>query len=127
LIFNKRRITIPEYLSLYDGNADASLPNIRALRTDAAGFVGISARLVGDDSRNDPWRQFQAYFGGIIGAGYLAYAIRAVLEYGGRCCPVVCVASKDEFLGARMANTILSSAGQPGRKIEALSPGVWGN
>ena len=80
--------------------------------------------LVGDGSPIDPWRKVQAYFGGFIDAGYLAYTIRAVLEDGGRCCPVVRVASRDEIFGASMANTIFNSAGQPGRKIEASSPGV---
>ena len=45
LIVGKRRITMPEYPSagLYHEYVGASPPAIRALRTEAAGFVGISA------------------------------------------------------------------------------------
>ena len=49
------------------------------------------------------WRQFQAYFGDFTGAGYLAYAVRAFFENGGRRCWVVRVASE----AAATAETIL--------------------
>lgn len=71
--------------------------------------------------------QFRADCGGFIVAGCPVYAVRAVLEIGGRCCTVVRVASRDGFPGARMANTLFSSVGRPGRQIEASTPGVWVN
>src|SRR5690242_12797812 len=81
---------------VYFERADAVAPAITALRTDIAGFVGIAER--GSLHQATPvksWRQFQAAFGGYIGSGYLAYAVNAFFENGGRKCYVVRVANRD--------------------------------
>ena len=122
---------MPEYLTpgVYYERVDASPPTISSLRTDVAGFVGISERGPLDTAVPlDSWRQFQAYFGGFSGAGYLAYAVRAFFENGGQRCWVVRVASTGDLNGANPAQTILpGSTGAPAWSIEASSPGVWGN
>ena len=75
----------PQTPGVYYERVDASAPTISALRTDIAGFVGIASR--GPLHQALPvqsWRQFQAYFSDFTGAGYLAYAVRAFFENGGR-------------------------------------------
>jgi len=104
---------------------DASPPGIAAIRTDITGFVGIARR----GPLNIPvpvqsWRQFEAYFGGFTGAGYLAYAVRAFFENGGRRCWVVRVASD---MAATAAVILQDSANHTIWRIEAFNPGVWGN
>jgi len=89
-----------------------------------AAFVGIAAR--GPLHTAIPvqsWRQFEAYFGGFTGAGYLAYAVRAFFENGGQRCWVVRVASE----AAATAQALFSTKTAPRWVIQAISPGVWGN
>ena len=79
---------------VYYERADASPRGIPALRMDVAGFVGIARRGPVDvPVPVQSWRQFQANFGDFTGAGYLAYAVRAFFENGGRKCWIVRVAS----------------------------------
>jgi len=120
---------VPTYETpgVYYERVDASTPAISAIRTDVAGFVGIARRGPLDAAvAVQSWRQFQAYFGGFTGAGYLAYAVRAFFENGGRRCWVVRVASS----AAAAAGTSLHG-GPPTPeeiwRIAAFSPGVWGN
>ena len=119
---------------VYYERVDASPPTIAAVRTDVAGFVGIARRgPVDTPVPVQSWRQFQAYFGDVTGAGYLAYAVRAFFENGGRRCWVVRVAS--EMVAA--AEVVLRGPPPPSGgpplpqhdiwKIQAFSPGVWGN
>ena len=124
----------PQTPGVYYERVDASTPAISALRTDIVGFVGIASR--GPLHQALPvqsWRQFQAYFGDFTGAGYLAYAVRAFFENGGRLCWVVRVASE----AVATAETILHGP-PPSKKqpfpqqhdiwrIVAFSPGVWGS
>ena len=85
----------PQTPGVYYERVDASAPAIAPLRTDIAGFVGIAARgPLHQPLPVQSWRQFQAYFGDFTGAGYLAYAVRAFFENGGRRCWVVRVASE---------------------------------
>lgn len=109
---------------VYYERLDAA-PGITAVRTDVAGFVGIATR--GPLHTAIPiqsWRQFQAYFGECTGSGYLAYAVRAFFENGGRRCWVVRVASE---VAAAAAVTIADPGGSDALRISAFSPGVWGN
>ena len=110
---------------VYYERVDASAPGIAPIRTDIIGFVGIARR--GPLHAAVPvqsWRQFQSYFGDVTGAGYLAYAVRGFFENGGRRCWVVRVASDM----AAVAGTILkNTAKQPAWRVEAFSPGVFGN
>ncbi len=110
---------------VYYERVDASAPGIAAIRTDITGFVGIARR--GPLNTAVPvqsWRQFQSYFGDFTGAGYLAYGVRGFFENGGRRCWVIRVASEV----AAVAGTIVkNTAKQPAWRIDAYSPGVFGN
>lgn len=117
---------------VYYERADAGLPGISAIRTDVAGFVGIARRGPLDTPvAVESWRQFLAHFGDFTGAGYLAYAVRAFFENGGRRCWVVRVAAPQETPGgAAVAGVTLQNTATPARdvwRVEASSPGVWGN
>jgi hypothetical protein len=114
----------------YYETVDASAATIAGIRTDIAGFVGIAERGAIDvPVPVESWRQFQARFGGCTGAGYLAYAVRAFFENGGRRCWVVRIASRDPLGGASVASaTVLGGAvGADVWRIEASSAGTWGN
>jgi phage tail sheath protein FI len=116
-----------EYLTpgVYYERVDAGAPPIAPLRTDVAGFVGIARR--GPLHRAipiDSWRQFQAWFGDVFGAGYLAYAARGFFECGGRRAWIVRVASPTAAIASRHVATATIAAAW---SIEASSAGVWGN
>jgi phage tail sheath protein FI len=109
---------------IYDERDDASGGGIAALRTDVAGFVGIAERgplhlAVPVEST----RQFEAWFGRPIDAGYLAYSARAFFENGGRRLWAVRVASE----AAAAASVVVEAGGAPAWRIQASSPGAWGN
>jgi len=108
---------------IYD-ERDTTGGGIAALRTDVAGFVGIAER--GPTHLAVPvesTRQFEAWFGGTIDQGYLAYSARAFFENGGRRLWAVRVASP----AASAASVVVSAGGAGAWRIEASSPGAWGN
>ncbi|MBP1202416.1 phage tail sheath protein FI [Duganella sp. 1411] len=109
---------------VYYERADASGGGIAALRTDVAGFVGIAQRgPLGIAVPVESARQFEAWFGAPIDNGYLAYCARAFFENGGRRMWAVRVASA----AASSAALTLEDGAGPAWRIEASSPGVWGN
>ncbi len=120
---------------VYYERVDATTPAISAIRTDVAGFVGMALRGPVDTAIPiQSWRQFQAHFGNFTGSGYLAYAVRAFFENGGKRCWVVRVASNDPNGGAKAASVVIQGpsdkSGQPGKdiwRIVASSPGTWGD
>ncbi len=115
---------------VYYETVDASSATISGVRTDIAGFVGIASRGPIDvPVPVESWRQFEAYFGGCIGVGYLAYVVRAFFENGGRRCWVTRVASRDELGGAASASATWTdgTTGADVWRIDASSPGIWGN
>lgn len=104
--------------------ADASSGGVAALRTDIAGFAGIAQRgPVGIAVPVESTRQFEAWFGGPIDNGYLAWCARAFFENGGRRMWAVRVASP----AASSAALVMEDGAGPAWRIEASSPGVWGN
>ncbi len=114
---------------VYHERADADAGGVNALRTDIAGFVGISERgpmhlAVPVES----YRQFQAWFGDAIDNGYLAYCTRAFFENGGSRLWAVRVASQ---AAAPASVTVFDDRGAgsplPLWRIEASSAGSWGN
>lgn len=112
----------------YYQTVDAGAPPVTPFRTDITGFVGIAER--GPIDMPVPiqsWRQFASWFGDLIGAGYLAYAVRAFFENGGRRCWVVRVASKDAAAGAVASSVDVGTAGGPAWRIRASSEGTWGD
>src|SRR4051812_2295205 len=93
---------------VYYERVDATGPAISAVRTDIAGFVGIARRGPCDlPIPLDSWRQAQAWFGGFTGSGYLAYALRAFFENGGRRAWGIRVTSREPAGGATTASTTL--------------------
>src|SRR5687768_10364139 len=127
---------MPTYTTpgVYYEAVDASGRGVAAVRTDVAGFVGIAERGPLDvPVPVESWRQFQAHFGDVTGAGFLAYAVRAFFENGGRRCWVVRVASRDPLAGAASAGAVvrrLRAAPPHGPdvwRVAASSAGAWGN
>ncbi|QPI48582.1 phage tail sheath family protein [Massilia antarctica] len=109
---------------VYYERADASGGGIAALRTDVAGFVGIAQRgPLGIAVPVESARQFEAWFGAPIDNGYLAWCARAFFENGGRRMWAVRVASA----AASSAALALDDGAGPAWRIEASSPGAWGN
>jgi phage tail sheath protein FI len=112
----------------YFQTVDAGAPPVTPFRTDITGFVGIAER--GPIDMPIPiqsWRQFASWFGDLTGAGYLAYAVRAFFENGGRRCWVVRVASRDAAAGAAASSVNVVTAGGPAWRIRASSEGTWGD
>jgi phage tail sheath protein FI len=117
--------TVFQTPGVYYERVDIGAPGVAPVRTDVAGFVGIAT--CGPLHTPVPvqsWRQFQAVFGEFTGAGYLAYAVRAFFENGGRRCWVVRVASD---AAATAAFVLRSPAGHVVWRVAASSPGVWGD
>lgn len=113
---------------VYYERADATAPAISVVRTDITGFAGLAPRgLVDIAVPVESWRQYQAHYGSFVGTAFMAYAVRAFFENGGRRCWVVRVASKDPAAGAAPASIPLDGATGPFWRIDASSPGVWGN
>ncbi|WP_087135252.1 phage tail sheath family protein [Caballeronia arationis] len=122
---------------VYIEHADAARVPPVVLRTDVAAFVGIAQRGPLDTPVPvESMRQFSAQFGDFIGGGYLAYAVRGFFDNGGLRCWVVRVATRDFSAapgetprsGALAAGVVLAEiSGQPVLRIEASSPGNWGN
>jgi uncharacterized protein len=97
----------------------ARAPDIRLVRTDVAGFVGLAERgplapldatldvAIGAAVRLTSWAEFLTTFGGLVPYSYLAYAVRGFFDTGGVTCYVVRVAaSKPEpgLSGPRQAS-----------------------
>ncbi len=79
---------------VYFETLDTDRSRIRGLRTDIAGLVGIAERgPLHRPIRVSSQPQFAAVFGSFIAEGYLAYAVKAFFENGGRTCHVVRVAA----------------------------------
>jgi phage tail sheath protein FI len=124
---------MPTYTTpgVYYERVDAGAPAIAPLRTDIAGFVGIARsgplhRAVPVDT----WRQFQAWFGDFTGAGYLAYAVRAFFENGGKRAWIVRIASPAAAAAGITVGSLDAVTGAvtgAAWRIAASSEGVWGN
>ncbi|GGJ24161.1 phage tail sheath family protein [Neoroseomonas lacus] len=118
----------PDTPGVYLMRDDRAAHGVVVLRTDVTGFVGLAERgPLCRPVRIETFRQFEAVFGGFIGSGYLAYAVRAFFENGGRTCLAVRVASPDPELGAAAASVALrDTGGAEVLRLSASAPGVWG-
>jgi phage tail sheath protein FI len=113
---------------VYYERADAGAPAIAFLRTDVAGFVGIARRgPLHQPLPIQSWRQFEAHFGEFSGNAFLAYAVRAFFENGGRRCWVARVASEAAGTAAAVLKMAMPAPALPAWRVEASSAGVWGN
>ncbi|MCP4925667.1 MAG: phage tail sheath family protein [Gammaproteobacteria bacterium] len=126
---------MPRYLrpGAYTERSDAAQSNRLLLRSDVPAFIGIAEKGPLDTPVPvESFRQFQAYFGNFIGAGYLAYSVRAFFDNGGRRCWVVRVASRSfetqAGSSAHSAEVVIRDLnGDPAWQISAFSEGSWGN
>lgn len=109
---------------LYYERLDRARRPLPALRMDVTGFVGMAER--GPLDRPVPvesFRQFETRFGGFIGGGFLAYALKGFFDNGGSRAWIVRIASREPDTGAAAASLPLP----PLWRIEASSSGSWGN
>lgn len=105
---------------------DSSRRGITAIPTDIAAFLGLAERgPLHEPRRVHSWQQFQSLYGRFIPGGYLAYAVKAFFENGGRRCEVIRIADADTAVAA--AAPLTGEDGAPTLAIRASSPGVWGN
>ena len=110
-------------------------PQVRAQasaqRTDVAGFVGLAERgPLHRPQRLTTWREFQQVFGGFLPYAYLAYAVRAFFENGGRTCYVVRVADQDTAHPASVKIPEQSDTPESASPLytgRAIDEGTWGN
>lgn len=115
----------PDTPGVYIQPVDADRGIVAGVRTDIAGFVGIADRgPIGLAVVCRSMRQFESIFGSYIGGGYLAYAVRAFFENGGRECRVVRVAAVEA--SAATARIRLAD-GRFGLTLAAATPGSWSN
>ena len=114
---------------VYYQSVDAGGLPVTPFRTDITGFVGLAERGPLDTAVPlESWRQFTSWFGSFTTAGFLAYAVRAFFENGGRRCWAVRVASTDLAGGAQVASAVLSGAASgPALRVLASTPGTWGD
>jgi uncharacterized protein len=127
----------PSTLDLAPGvhlqHQDAERQAPMVLRTDIAALVGLAERGPLDlPLPLESWAQFRAHFGEALPGTYLADAVRAFFENGGRRVWVVRVAARnfepDMQGGASAAQCVLlDSLGRPAWRITAATPGSWGN
>jgi phage tail sheath protein FI len=88
---------------------------IPAVPMDVAAFVGIAERGPTDQAvALDGWRAFVDAFGTFLPNAYLAYAVRAFFENGGRRCHVVRVAAPP------VATTLDIGAAQPADRLRSI-------
>uniref|UniRef100_UPI0035CAD72E phage tail sheath family protein n=1 Tax=uncultured Sphingomonas sp. TaxID=158754 RepID=UPI0035CAD72E len=115
----------PDTPGVYIQSVDADRGVVAGVRTDIAGFVGIADRgPIGVAVACRSMRQFESIFGSYIGGGYLAYAVRAFFENGGRDCRVVRVAAVEASVATAR---IRLADGRFGLTLTASTPGSWGN
>jgi hypothetical protein len=115
----------PDTPNVYVETVDATRGQIAALRTDITGFVGIADRgPVGVAVPCRSKRQFESIFGSYIGGGYLAYAVRAFFENGGKMCRVVRIAAVEAAVASAR---IRLADGRFGLTLQANSAGTWGD
>ena len=106
----------------------ARLPSPRCAPT-SPGSSGIAERGPIDvPIPIESWRQFVVVVRRLHAVGFLAYAVRAFFENGGRRCWVVRVAAEDAA-GGRAVRVGRSSvdAGGPVWRVAASSEGMWGD
>jgi phage tail sheath protein FI len=118
---------MPEYLTpgVYFELRDTATPVIRRVRTDIAGFVGLTERgPLNEPVQIDSWRQFQARFGNFVPYSFVAYAVKGFFENGGRTCFIVRIAGAT---AAKAAYTLRNNADRGALRISAMSEGIWGN
>ena len=120
---------------VYWEHLDGAERAIEPARMDVLGLVGIARKGPLDQPvAVQSMRQFEAVFGACSGAGYLAYAVKAFFDNGGRRAWIVRVAVRDGAGAAQAAFADVRVPALPGIveptsiwRIAASSCGAWGN
>jgi phage tail sheath protein FI len=99
---------------------------VRPLRTDVAGFVGIAER--GPLHRAVPiesWEAFRTIFGKFVEGAFLAYAVKAFFENGGRRVYVVRAAAESATCAEINAPATTGGVTSDRLRLVAASEGRW--
>jgi phage tail sheath protein FI len=106
---------------VYFEPADPPARVVAEVRTDVAGFVGVTERGPVDvPVRVETWTQFATRFGGPTPDGFLAYAVKGFFANGGRVCWVVRAGDDD---GRRASLVLLDLFGRQAFRVSARDPG----
>lgn len=124
-----------EYLSpsVYVEELSSGVKPIEGVGTSTAGFVGHAVKgVIGVATPINNFSEFQKSFGGVFSNGFLAFAVKAFFDEGGRSCYVVRTCHYDNTgqPTAVAANRTYATVGdnlQPSLTVAASSPGAWGN
>ncbi len=101
----------------------STIPPLRAIRTDVAGFVGLAPRGPVDAAVVvESYNEFTDRFGSPVPWAYLGDAVAGFFENGGRRCHIVRVADKRALVRQQFA---VQSGGRPRFVLEAIDPGEW--
>lgn len=123
---------MPEYLSpgVYVEEIPSSVKPIQGVGTSTGAFVGFAEKgPIGEAILIGNRGEFFNQFGGFIPNADLAYAVNLFFQNGGTRCYVVrtCAHSSTGRLAASSTFTFQDSAANNALKVDAHSPGTWGD
>ncbi len=111
---------------MYMETVDASRAQIVSLRTDIAAFIGIAERgVLHRPTRVESWEQFQSEFGNFITGSYLAYAVKAFFEQGGRTAYVLRVAAQPQTVTDASVPQPVTGAVSFVMDVAGFNPGAY--
>ena len=108
---------------VYFETTDPPPRGVSEVRTDVAGFVGVSGRgPLHQPVRVESWTQFLTRFGGPIPEGFLAYAVKGFFANGGAACWVVRV-GVPPLAGTRASLVLANTAKEAVFRVYARDDG----
>lgn len=119
----------PTYPGVYVEEVSSGVRPITAASTSTAAFIGQAQKgLIGEPVKIYNFTEFQELYGDYISGGFLAHAVFQFFNNGGSQSYVIRVTG----LGALESNIVINDRvpnpnADPSLKIEASSPGVWGD
>jgi len=124
-----------EYLSpaVYVEELPSGVKPLEGVGTSTAGFVGHAVKgPVGIATPINNFGEFQTKFGGVSSNALLLFAVKAFFDEGGRSCYVVRACHYDNAdhptaVSATRSYNAVGDANQAALRIDATSPGTWGN
>lgn len=123
-----------EYLSpaVYIEEIPSGIKPIEGVGTSTGAFVGHAEKgPIGEAIPINNFSEFQNSFGGYIDDGYLAFAVKAFFDEGGKSCYVVRTCHYTNNLPDAKASSITFNTTHdpavPSIEVDACSPGSWGD
>src|SRR5262245_45135912 len=124
-----------EYLSpaVYVEELSSGVKPLEGAGTSTAGFVGHAVKgPIGIATPINNFSEFQTRFGGFSSDALLPFGVKAFFDEGGRSCYVVRTCHYDNAdqptaIGANRTYNAIGAGTPPALRIEAASPGTWGN